>query len=130
MSSEVSTRSIIVVSLVAGDGMRLVIVFLTWSFLTIASACVLRMLRSRSDLAFVDTVLLVGVVDMKSAAEDEGAMMNGFVCPGESARNIRVVFLLRSSFRLIGLWLISNILLSFSAASLAFVNFVFAVFCC
>ena len=50
------------------------------------------MLRSSVDLAISDKVLLVGVDDMKSAAEDEAAIINGLAYPGERARNIRVVF--------------------------------------
>ena len=90
VSSEVSTRSMIVVSFVAGDWGRLATACSTSSFFTAASACVLRMLRSGGDLVIVDTVLLVGVVDMKSAAENEAAMIKTFVCPGDCVRNIRL----------------------------------------
>ena len=79
-SSEVSTRYMI---FVAGDGGMFAIVCSTTSFLTVPSACVLRILRSGDDLAIVDTVLLVQMVVIKSPAEEEAAMMNGLVCPGE-----------------------------------------------
>ena len=74
-SSEVSTRSMIVVSFVAVDWGMLAIVCSSISFFTIASACDFRMLLSGGDLAMVETVLLEGVVIMKSAAEEDAAML-------------------------------------------------------
>ena len=45
------------------------------NFLTVASALDLRMLRSGGDFANSETVLWSGVVDIKSAAEDDAAIM-------------------------------------------------------
>ena len=96
-SSDESARSMIVVSLVFvcwGElsigrvDARLAVVFLTWSFLTVASASVLRMLRSGGDLAIVETVLLVGVEIMKSTAEGDAAIIKGLECPGECSVNL------------------------------------------
>ena len=100
-SSEVSMRSIIVVSLVlvwcsessvVGVKDRFAMAFSTLSFFTVASALDLRMLRSGGDVAIVETVLRLGVESIKSAAEEDVAIMKGFACPGECSLNIRVVF--------------------------------------
>ena len=109
-----STRSMIVVSLVliscsessvVGVSDMLAMAFSTLSFFTVASALDLRGLRSGGDFAIVDTVLLLSVESIKSAAEEDGAIMKGFVCPGDGSLNMRVVDFLFNSSMLIGLWL-------------------------
>ena len=113
-SSEVSTRSTNVVSLfldwcvessVVGESEMLAMAFSTLSFLTVASALDLRILRSGGDFAIVATVLLLGVESIKSAAELDVANTNGFACPGDRSLNIRVVDFLSISSMLTGLWL-------------------------
>ena len=128
VSSEVSTRSMIVVSFEAGGCGMLAIACSTISFFTVASACALRMLRSGGVFAIVETVLIEDLVIMKFAAEEDAAMIKGFECPGEYSRKIRVVFLRCSSLRLTGLWLMLKVLLCLRAAIFAFVSFVLAVF--
>ena len=76
-------KSITVISCVAGDGDSCASVLSMCSFLTVDFAFVLQMLRSSGDLAISVTVLLVGLVDIKSVADDEAAMMRGFVVAGE-----------------------------------------------
>ena len=114
VSSEVSRRSIMVVSLrfsscvessVVGDNGMLAMAFSTFSFLTVASALDLRILRIGGDLAIVDTVLRLGV-SMKSAADDDVAIINGFACPGDRSWNTHAVGFLLSSLMLTGLWLV------------------------
>ena len=83
----------------------LAMAFSTLSCLTVASALDLRMLRSGGDFAIVATVLLLGVESIKSAAELDVAIMNGFACPGDRSLNIRVVAFLSNSSMLTGLWL-------------------------
>ena len=99
-SSDVSTKTTLVVSFVAGCwrdlamgevGEKLAIVFSTLNFFTVASAFVLRILRNGGDFAILVTVLRLGVDTIKSAAEEDAAIMKGFECPGECS--------------LIGLWL-------------------------
>ena len=126
-SSDVCTKSTIVVSFVAGGWGLLATVCSIMSFFTVASACVLRVLRSGVDFAMVDTVLLEGVDIMKSAAEEDAAMMKGFECPGECSSKIRVVFF-SSSLMLTGLRLKLKILLCFKAAILSLVSLVLAIF--
>ena len=113
-SSDVSTKSTFVVYFVAGCweelaigevGEKLAIVFSTMSFFTVVSAFVLRILRNWGDFAIMDTVLRVDVDTIKSAADEDAAIMKGFVCLGECSLEIRVVFLFPNSFMLIGLWL-------------------------
>ena len=113
LSSEVSRRSIMVVSLrlsscvessVDGDNEMLAMAFSTFSFLTVASALDFRMFRIGGVFAIVDTVLRLGV-SMKSAADDDVATINGFVCPGDRSLNTRVVGFLLSSLKLTGFWL-------------------------
>ena len=106
----------------------LAIVCSTMSFSTIASACILRILRSGGDFAMLDTVLLEGVDTIKFAAEEEAAMMKGFECPGEWSLKIRFVFFFSSSLMLTGLWLKLKILFCFKAAILSLVSLVLAVF--
>ena len=107
-SSDVSTKSTIVVSFVASGWGILATVFSVMSFFTVDSAFVLRVILSGGDFAMVDIVLLEGVDIMKSAAEEDAAMIRGFECPGECSFKIRVVF--------------------FKAAILALVSLVIAVF--
>ena len=102
-SSDVSTKSKVVVSFVAGDWGMLAIACSTMSIFTVASACVLRMLCSGGDFAIVETVLVEGVDIMISAAEEDAAIIKGFECPGECSWKIRVVFFLCSSLMLSGL---------------------------
>ena len=75
VSSEASTRSTTVVLLKAGEEGSWDSVFSICNFLTVASALVLRMLRSSGDFAISDTVVLGGVVDIKSAEDDEAAII-------------------------------------------------------
>ena len=70
-----------------------------------ASAWDLRGFRSGGDFAIVNTVLLLGVESIKSAAEEDVAIIKGFVCPGDRSLNMRVVVFLVNSSMLIGLWL-------------------------
>ena len=70
-----------------------------------ASALDLRRLRSGGDFAIVDTVLLLGVESIKSAAEEDVAIMKGFVCPGDRSLNMRVGDFLFNPSMLIGLCL-------------------------
>ena len=113
VSSEVSRSSIIVVSLCfsscvessgVGGNEMLAMAFSTFSFFTVVSALDLRILRIGGDFAIVDTVLRLGV-SMKSAADHDVAIMNGFVCPGDRSLNTRAVGFLLSSLKLTGLWL-------------------------
>ena len=113
LSSEVSIRSMMVVFLclrscvessVDGDNEMLAMAFSTFSFLTVASALDFRMFCIGGDFAIVDTVLRLGV-SMKSAADDDVAIINGFVCPGDRSLNTRVVGFLLSLLKLTGFWL-------------------------
>ena len=113
LSSEVSRRSMMVVFLrlrscvessVDGDNEMLAMAFSTFSFLTVASALDFQMFRIGRDFAIVDTVLRLGV-SLKSAADDDVAIINGFVCPGDRSLNTRVVGFLPSSLKLTGFWL-------------------------
>ena len=115
LSSEVSIRSITVVFLSfgscvessvedSGDNEIFAMAFSTFSFLTVGSALDFRMFRKGGDLAIVDTVLRLGV-SMKSAADDDVAIMNGFVCPGDRSLNTRFVGFLLSSLKLTWFWL-------------------------
>ena len=109
-----STRSMIVVSLVlvscsessvVGVSDMFAMAFSTLSFFTVASALDLRRLCSGGDFAIVDTVLLLCVESIKSAAEENVAIMMGSVCPGDRSLNMRVVDFLFNSSMLIGHWL-------------------------
>ena len=84
---------------------KLAIVISTLSFFTVALDFVLGILRNGGDFAILDTVLRVAVDTIKSAAEEDAAIMKGFECPGECSLKIRVVFLFPNPFMLIGLWL-------------------------
>ena len=78
----------------------------------------------RGDFAMVDTVLLEGVDIMKSAAEEDAAMIKGFECPGECSLKTRVVFFVSSSLMLTGLKL--KILVCFKG-DFFFVSFIVVV---
>ena len=88
----------------SGDNEIFAMAFSTFSFLTVGSALDFRMFRKGGDLAIVDTVLRLGV-SMKSAADDDVAIMIGFVCPGDRSLNTRVVGFLLSSLKLTWFWL-------------------------
>ena len=80
------------------------------------------------DLAIIETGLPAEFGDIKSAADDGVAMMNGFGFPGERDLKVLLVGSFFSACILIGQVGSSKALLCLSAAILAFVSFVSTVF--